>query len=61
MTAETVLSAAAPARQTFARTAIAATIGNVLEWFDFAVYVYFAATISMAIRRPPSCALAPDE
>jgi hypothetical protein len=28
------------------RDLIAATIGNVLEWFDFLVYGFFAVTIS---------------
>lgn len=27
------------------RTALAGLIGNVLEWFDFAVYSYFASDI----------------
>ena len=27
------------------RTLIAASIGNVLEWYDFSIYGYFAATI----------------
>lgn len=31
--------------QSAARTAFAGLIGNVLEWFDFAVYGYFATTI----------------
>lgn len=35
----------APARQSHARTALAGLIGNVLEWFDFAVYGYFSAVI----------------
>jgi MFS transporter, MHS family, proline/betaine transporter len=35
----------APARQSYARTALAGLIGNVLEWFDFAVYGYFVAEI----------------
>jgi len=34
-----------PARQSQARTALAGLIGNVLEWFDFAVYGYFASEI----------------
>src|SRR5258708_29628917 len=29
-----------------ARVIVAATIGNVLEWFDFLVYGYFAVTIA---------------
>src|SRR5947209_14775093 len=28
------------------RTIVAATIGNVLEWFDFVVYGFFAVTIA---------------
>jgi MHS family proline/betaine transporter-like MFS transporter len=32
-------------RQSAARTALAGLIGNVLEWFDFAVYGYFAVSI----------------
>lgn len=35
---------AAP-RQSAVRTALAGLIGNVLEWFDFAVYGYFASDI----------------
>jgi MHS family proline/betaine transporter-like MFS transporter len=38
--------AAAPAhKQSALRTALAGLIGNVLEWFDFAVYGYFASNI----------------
>lgn len=32
-------------RQSALRTALAGLIGNVLEWFDFAVYGYFASNI----------------
>jgi len=35
----------APRRQSAVRTALAGLIGNVLEWFDFAVYGYFAGDI----------------
>ena len=35
-----------PATQPLSRTVIAATVGNVLEWFDFLVYGYFAVTIA---------------
>ncbi|MFN0246306.1 MAG: MFS transporter [Kofleriaceae bacterium] len=38
------MSAPAP-RQSAVRTALAGLIGNVLEWFDFAVYGYFAKDI----------------
>jgi MFS transporter, MHS family, proline/betaine transporter len=34
-----------PVRQSPTRTALAGLIGNVLEWFDFAVYGYFASEI----------------
>lgn len=34
-----------PPRQSALRTAAAGLIGNVLEWFDFAVYGYFASDI----------------
>src|SRR5262245_35482626 len=33
------------AKQSTLRTALAGLIGNVLEWFDFAVYGYFASNI----------------
>jgi len=32
-------------KQSPLRTALAGLIGNVLEWFDFAVYGYFASNI----------------
>lgn len=34
-----------PGKQSALRTALAGLIGNVLEWFDFAVYGYFATNI----------------
>src|SRR6476660_2123681 len=40
-----VANAAAIPRQSAHRTALAGWIGNVLEWFDFAVYGYFASDI----------------
>src|SRR5580700_12326364 len=46
MATDTGRSRAVPSRSSFSRMVIAATIGNVLEWFDFVVYVYFAVTIS---------------
>ncbi|MEO8700613.1 MAG: MFS transporter [Kofleriaceae bacterium] len=39
------MSATDPPRQSAIRTALAGLIGNVLEWFDFAVYGYFASDI----------------
>ena len=38
--------AALAVRQPLSKVIIAATIGNVLEWFDFLVYGYFAVTIA---------------
>src|SRR4051812_42568565 len=38
-------NAVAAPRQSAVRTALAGLIGNVLEWFDFAVYGYFANDI----------------
>lgn len=37
---------ARPPRQSAVRTALAGLIGNVLEWFDYAVYGYFATNIA---------------
>jgi len=34
-----------PSAFTPRRAAIAASVGNVLEWYDFAVYAFFAGTI----------------
>jgi MHS family proline/betaine transporter-like MFS transporter len=39
------MEAGVEARPSALRTALAGLIGNVLEWFDFAVYGYFAADI----------------
>src|SRR6188472_2081898 len=36
---------ASSSKQSAVRTALAGLIGNVLEWFDFAVYGYFASNI----------------
>src|ERR1041384_5458714 len=43
-TAQTPPATAAPPPSAL-RTALAGLIGNVLEWFDFAVYGYFASDI----------------
>jgi MFS transporter, MHS family, proline/betaine transporter len=40
------LGGAAPPETTLRRVVIAATIGNVLEWFDFVIYGFLAVTIS---------------
>src|SRR5262245_38520132 len=39
------MSDASGTKQSTLRTALAGLIGNVLEWFDFAVYGYFASNI----------------
>ena len=46
MVTEAVPSRASPARPGLPGVIIAATIGNVLEWFDFLVYGFFAVTIA---------------
>src|ERR1700731_1358530 len=46
MAMETVMEGAAAERPGLAGVIIAATIGNVLEWFDFLVYGFFAVTIA---------------
>ena len=40
--------------QSALRTALAGLIGNVLEWFDFAVYGYFASDIGKQFFTPAS-------
>ena len=46
MAIETTLGSDALARPRLSGVIIAATIGNVLEWFDFLVYGFFAVTIA---------------
>jgi MFS transporter, MHS family, proline/betaine transporter len=48
-----VASTSTPA-QSAPRTALAGLIGNVLEWFDFAVYGYFASDIGRQFFSPAS-------
>src|SRR5262249_45338476 len=43
--AQTLLPNSVAPRQSALRTALAGLIGNMLEWFDFAVYGYFASDI----------------
>ena len=38
-------------KQSPIRTALAGLIGNVLEWFDYAVYGYFARKIASSSSR----------
>src|SRR5580700_10916401 len=46
MTADTQPAGALPKQPTLRRLIVAATIGNVFEWFDFVVYGFFAVTLS---------------
>src|SRR3974377_2070763 len=46
MAMEATISSTASARPGLPRVIVAATIGNVLEWFDFVVYGFFAVTIA---------------
>src|SRR5207248_11250916 len=46
MTMETASGGAVPRRPALSRMIVAAMIGNVLEWFDFVVYGFFAVTIA---------------
>ena len=47
MPADTALSGRLPHRdESLTKVIVAATVGNVLEWFDFLVYGYFAVTIA---------------
>ncbi|MFZ0989950.1 MAG: MFS transporter, partial [Xanthobacteraceae bacterium] len=46
MAMEATISSTASARPGLPSVIVAATIGNVLEWFDFVVYGFFAVTIA---------------
>ena len=46
MTADTIPAAALPKPPSMNRLIVAATIGNVFEWFDFVVYGFFAVTLA---------------
>src|SRR5215472_16799862 len=46
MTADTLPNAALPKPPSMNRLIVAATIGNVFEWFDFVVYGFFAVTLA---------------
>ena len=55
MATNAAMAGAAPPVSTLRRVVIAATIGNVLEWFDFVIYGFLAVTISPGVfpcRRP---------
>src|SRR5437870_11966830 len=46
MTADTTHFTAQPMQPSMRRLIVAATIGNVFEWFDFVVYGFFAVTLA---------------
>ncbi len=46
MPADTTLHGSLPRHDSLTKVIVAATVGNVLEWFDFLVYGYFAVTIA---------------
>ena len=46
MAMEAAVGSTAPAPPGLPGVIVAATIGNVLEWFDFVVYGFFAVTIA---------------
>src|SRR5579859_5313498 len=46
MPADAALNRVAPPDTTLSRVVIAATIGNILEWFDFVIYGFLAVTLS---------------
>ena len=59
MAMEATISSTASARPGLPSVIVAATIGNVLEWFDFLVYGFFAVTIAEVVlsgRQPDGLA-----
>ena len=46
MTADTLHAGVLPKQPSMRRLIVAATIGNIFEWFDFVVYGFFAVTIA---------------
>ena len=46
MTADTMHAGVLPKQPSMRRLIVAATIGNIFEWFDFVVYGFFAVTIA---------------
>src|SRR5579872_387899 len=59
MATETTFGSASPPQSSLRRVIVAATIGNVLEWFDFVVYGFLAVTISQVFfpTRNPTVSL----
>src|SRR5438552_5144548 len=52
MTADTTHFTAQPMQPSLRRLIVAATIGNVFEWFDFVVYGFFAVTLAQVFFPP---------
>ena len=46
MTADTLHAGVLPKQPSMRRLIVAATIGNIFEWFDFVIYGFFAVTIA---------------
>src|SRR6201998_246549 len=46
MTADTLHAGVPPKQPSMRRLIVAATIGNIFEWFDFVVYGFFAVTLA---------------
>ena len=46
MTADALHTGVLPKQPSMRRLIVAATIGNIFEWFDFVVYGFFALTIA---------------
>ena len=52
MAADTLHAGALPKQPSMRRLIVAATIGNIFEWFDFVVYGFFAVTIAEVFFPP---------
>ena len=46
MIADTLPAGVLPKQPSMRRLIVAATIGNIFEWFDFVVYGFFAVTLA---------------
>jgi MHS family proline/betaine transporter-like MFS transporter len=55
MTADTTHFTAQPMQPSLRRLIVAATIGNIFEWFDFVVYGFFAVTIAEVFFPAGNC------
>ena len=59
MALDAAMDGTSPVQPGLRRVIIAATVGNVLEWFDFLVYGFFAVTIAEVFfpSRDPTVSL----